>query len=85
MARTTPVTINQGNVVCVQLVASVSVSAAIESAGTAGRAIAAAIACVVPAEAAHHVVTELAPASGYSITVASHTERRTVTVTPGGS
>ena len=85
VAAATPVTVNQGNVLGVRLAASDGVSVVINSAGAAGTPIAGAFTYFVPAEAARHVITELKPGTGYSVTVGNQAGGRTVTINPGGT
>ncbi len=84
-ASASPVTINQGSVVGVRLASSDGVNVVINSAGTPDTPISGTIAYFVPAEAAHHLVTELAPFTGYSITTAAQGSGRVVTIAPGGT
>lgn len=85
VAAASPVTINQGSIVGVRLAGTDGVSVVINNAGTPGTPISGTIAYFVPAESAHHVVTGLAPYTGYSITTASQGGGRVVTIAPGGT
>lgn len=84
VAAISPVTITQGNILGVWLAASEGNSVVINSTGAAGSAISGALAYTVPG-AAHHVVTELAKAAGYSITVTTGGAAQTVSISPGGT
>jgi hypothetical protein len=83
VAAISPVTITQGSVVGAWLAASDGNSAVINSTGAAGTAISGTVAYTVPGPA-HHVVTELAKATGYNITVTSGSGQ-TVSISPGGT
>lgn len=85
VAATSPVTVTQGAVVGVRLAASDGNSVVIGSSGTAGVPIAGAIAYSVPVAVAHHVITELAAATGYNIAVSTNGSTQTITVSPGGT
>lgn len=85
VALASPVTINQGAVVGVQLAASDGNAVVIQSAGAAGTPVSGTVAYTVPAVLAHHVVTELAPATGYNISVSTGSSTQTVSVSPGGT
>ena len=85
VATASPVTVNQGSVVGVRLVGSDGVSVVINNAGTPGTPISGTVAYVVPAEAAHHVVTGLPSFAAFTIGTASQGSDRVVTLTPGGT
>ena len=85
VASARPVTITQGAAIGVALSASDGNSVVISSAGAAGVPISGAVAYAVPAVAAQHLVTELAPATGYTISVTTAGSTQTVSVTPGGT
>lgn len=85
VATASSVAINQGNVVGVRLLASDGANVVINNAGPADTPISGNIAYFVPAEAAHHVITELTPFAGYSITVTTQSNGRTVSISPGGT
>ncbi|HEU4669266.1 MAG TPA: hypothetical protein VFR91_01040 [Dyella sp.] len=85
VATASPVTVNQGNVVGVRLAATDGVSVVVNSAGTPGTPLTGTIAYFVPAEAAHHLVTELQPFTGYTITATAQAGGRVVTIAPGGT
>lgn len=85
VAAVNPVTIVQGGVVGVELAASDGNSVILVSTGAAGVPITGVIAYAVPALAARHIITELAPATGYSITVLTTGGTQTVNVSLGGS
>ena len=85
VAKALAVTVTQGAVVGVSLTAADGNSVVISSSGAPGVPISGAIAYAVPALAAQHVVTDLVPATGYTITVSTSGSTQTVTVTPGGT
>jgi len=84
-ATVSPVTIVQGAVIGVRLAASDGNSVVLSSTGTPGTAIAGTVAYTVPSAASHHVITDLAPTSGYAITVTADGANQTVSVSPGGT
>jgi len=85
VAATSAVIINKGNVLGVRVAAADGVTVLINSAGAADTAVTSDIAYFVPAEAAHHLVTELKPFQGYSVTVNSQSSGRTINITSGGT
>jgi hypothetical protein len=85
VAAVSSVTIGQGAVVGVRLVAVGDNKVVISSSGTAGGRISGAVSYSVPASVAEHVVTDLAAATGYNITVSISGSNQTITVTPGGT
>ncbi len=85
VAATSPVTVTQGAVVGTRLAASDGNSVVIFSSGAAGVPAAGTVAYTVPTAAAHHVITELAAATGYDITVSASGGYQTVSVSPGGT
>jgi hypothetical protein len=85
VATALPVTVVQGAIVGVQLPASDGNSVVISSAGAAGTPIAGSIGYSVPDVAAHHVVTELMPSTGYTVTVTTSGGVQSVSVSVGGT
>jgi hypothetical protein len=79
------VTVVQGAIVGVQLPASDGNSVVISSAGAAGTPIAGSIGYSVPDVAAHHVITELVPSTGYTVTVTTSGGVQSVSVSVGGT
>lgn len=85
VAAATPVTVTQGNMVGVRLTSGAGVNVVLQSAAAAGTAAAGPISYVVPALSTHHVITELAPGTGYAITTAASGSNLTVNVGQGGT
>lgn len=85
VAAASQVTINQGGIVGVELLASNGNSVLVSSAGTAGAALAMPIGYRVSAVAAYHVVTDLTPATGYTVTTAANGSARDISVALGGT
>ncbi len=85
VAVDTPVTVTQGAVTGVQLAASDGNSVVIFSTGTPGTPVSGTISYSVPAAAAQHVITELQPSTGYTVSVSTSGGTQAVTVSPGGS
>lgn len=84
VAQATSVTVDTSNAVGARLAASDGNSVVLSSTGNAGTAIAGPVAYRIPATAAHHVLTELSPSSGYSIAVVVANGEHRITVTAGG-
>lgn len=85
VATAAPVTVTQGNMVGVSLSSGTANNVVLQSAGTAGTAVAGPVGYVVPATQAHHIVTELSPVTGYNITTTVSGGTIAVTITKGGS
>ncbi|WP_255436906.1 hypothetical protein [Rhodanobacter sp. PCA2] len=85
VAVATPVAVSQGNMVGVRMAGSSGNDVVLQSAAAAGAAVTPPVVYTVPAAVTHHVLTELAPATGYNISVASSGGNHTVTVSPGGT
>ena len=85
VATASPVTVTQGAIVGVQLPASDANSVVISSAGAAGTPISGSIGYSVANVAAHHVITELAPNTGYTITATISGSVQNVSVSVGGT
>lgn len=85
VASVTPVTVNAGAIVGVRLSGNDGTDVVINSAGAAGKPISGTISYTVPAGAADHVITELAPRTGYSVTVATVNGKQQVKVSSGGT
>jgi len=85
VATTSPVTVVQGAIVGVQLQASDGNSVVISSAGAAGTPISGNIGYRVADVGAHHVVTELAPNTGYTVTATVSGSVQTISVSVGGT
>ena len=85
VAATSPVTVTQGGILGVQLLASDGNRVMVSSAGAAGSALAAPIGYRVSDVAAYHVVTDLAPSTGYTVTSATSGTTKDVTITLGGT
>ncbi len=85
VASATGVTINSGPAVGALLRSSTGNSAVIAGTADVGTAISGTLSYVVPAAQTHHVVTDLTPSSGYTVSVAVSGGNHTVTITAGGS
>jgi hypothetical protein len=85
VARATPVTVDQGGILGVQLTASDGNAVVVSSAGAAGTPLAGAIGYTVGNVLARHVITDLAPSMGYTVSVTSNGSLQSVTVAPGGT
>ena len=86
VASAKPVTVTQGGILGVQLAAPDGNAVVVGSTGAAGTPLAGTIGYTVDNLTALHVITDLAPSAGYTVTVAAASgNRQTVTVTPGGS
>lgn len=85
VARATPVAVDQGGIVGVQLTAPGGNAVVVSSAGAAGTPLAGAIGYTVGNLAARHVITDLAPSMGYTVTATVSGSQQSVTVTPGGT
>jgi hypothetical protein len=80
-----PVTVTQGAIVGLQLAASDGNSVVISSAGTAGTAISGGIGYSVADVAARHIITELMPSTGYTVTATTSGGIQNVSVSVGGT
>jgi hypothetical protein len=85
VAAATPVTILNGAAVGALLQSSVGNSATVFGTAPVGTPIAGSLSYVVPSAQTRHVVTDLTPSAGYTISVAVGGGNHTVTITPGGS
>jgi hypothetical protein len=85
VARAVPVAVNQGGIVGVQLTAPDGNAVVVSSTGAAGTPLAGAIGYSVANLAARHVITDLAPSMGYTVTATTTGSQQSVTVTPGGT
>ncbi|OOG53815.1 hypothetical protein B0E48_15390 [Rhodanobacter sp. C03] len=85
VAAASPVTVIQGAIVGVQLPASDVNSVVISNAGAAGTRITGSIGYSVADVGAHHIITELAPNAGYTVTATTSGNLQNVSVNPGGS
>jgi hypothetical protein len=85
VAAATPVTILNGAAVGALLQSSVGNSATVFGTAPVGTPIAGSLSYVVPAAQTRHVVTDLTPSTGYTISVTVGGGNHTVTMTPGGS
>ena len=85
VAVASPVTVTQGSIVGVQLAASNGNSVVISSAGAAGTAITGAISYSISDVSAHHIITELTPSTGYTITATASGGVQNVSVSAGGT
>jgi hypothetical protein len=85
VATTTPITVTQGGIVGVQLAASDGNSVVVSSTGAAGTPISGNIGYSVADVAAHHVITDLARSTGYTVTAIVSGSVQSVSVSVGGS
>jgi hypothetical protein len=85
VASATPITVSQGNMAGVRLSSTSENDVVLQSAAAAGTAVALPIAYTVPAAIAHHVITELAPSTGYNVSVSTSGGNQVVTVSQGGT
>jgi len=85
VAATTPVTVTQGGIVGVQLTASDGNSVVVSSTGPAGTPISGNIGYSVADVTAHHVITGLAPNTGYTIVATVSGSVQSVSISVGGS
>lgn len=85
VASTKPVTVNQGSIVGVQLAASDGSAVVVSSTGAAGTPLSGTIGYTVDNLAARHVITDLSPSAGYTVTVATNGNQKSITVAAGGT
>lgn len=85
VARATPVTVNQGSIVGVQLAASDGNAVVVSSAGAAGTPLSGTISYTIANLSARHLITDLTPSMGYTIKASVSGSQQSVTVTPGGT
>lgn len=85
IATTRPVTVNQGGIVGVQLLASDGNSVVVSSTGAAGTALTGTIGYGVSPVAAYHVVTDLTPNTGYTATATVSGSLQNISVSVGGT
>src|SRR6185295_14711841 len=85
VAAATPVSILSGPAVGALLQSAGGNSATVFGTATVGTAIAGTLSYSVPAAQTRHVITDLAPLAGYTVSVAVSGGNHTVTITPGGS
>lgn len=85
VAGAKPVIVNQGAILGVQLAAADGSAVVVSSTGAAGTPLTGTIAYTVDNLAARHVITDLAPSAGYTVTVATSGSQQTITVNAGGT
>jgi hypothetical protein len=85
VAAATPVTVTSGPAVGALLQSAAGNSAAVFGTAPVGTAIAGTLTYTVPAAQARHVITDMAPNSGYTVVVSVSGSSHVVTVTPGGA
>lgn len=85
VATVTPVTVNQGSVVGITLSSAAGTDVVLQSSATAGLPVGTPISYVAPAQHAHHVITELAPNTAYSVVATANGANVTVAVSAGGT
>jgi hypothetical protein len=85
VASATAVNVTAGSAVGAVLQSSTGNNAVISGTAPAGTAIAGPVSYVVPAALTRHVVTDLAPSAGYTISVSLQGSNHVVTIASGGS
>src|SRR5262249_5901053 len=85
VASAAAVNITAGQAVGALLQSPAGNGVVIAGAAAAGAAITGPVSYVVPAAQTRHVVTDLAPSTGYTILVSAVGGNHSVTITPGGS
>lgn len=84
-ATVKPITVSQGNILGVQMAAAGGNAVVVSSAGSAGTPLTGTIAYSVDNLAARHVITDLAPSTGYTVTITANGSLWNVSVAAGGS
>lgn len=85
VATAKPVTVTQGSIVGVTLAASDGNSVVVSGSGAAGSTVGGTIGYTTTALSGHHVVTDLPPHAGYSISASGSGSTLNVTISPGGT
>ncbi len=85
VAASSPVTVTAGGIVGVQLAASDGNSVVVSSVGAAGTPIAGSFSYRVNFVPARHIVTDLAPSTGYTVTLSTSGGAETVSISLGGT
>lgn len=85
VASASPVTVSQGSVLGVELLASDGNSVVVSSSGTAGIPLSGTIVYGVQPLTAYHVVTDLEPNTGYTVSTAANAGLRNVSISVGGT
>lgn len=85
LASTSPVVVNQGGIAGVQLIASDGSTVVVSSTGAAGTPLTGDIGYGVSPVGSEQVVTDLAPNTGYSASVASNGNTQNITISAGGT
>jgi hypothetical protein len=85
VATASPVTVGQGGIVGVELLASDGNSVVVSSSGAAGTPLSGGIVYGVQPLSAYHVVTDLAPDTGYTVTTSANAGLRNVNISVGGT
>jgi hypothetical protein len=85
VATTVPVTVNQGGIIGVQLLAGDGNSVVVSSTGAEGVPLAGAIGYRVTAAAADHVITDLAASTGYTVAATTSGNVLDISVSVGGT
>ena len=85
LASTSPVVVNQGGIAGVQLIASDGSTVVVSSTGPAGTPLTGDIGYGVSPVGSEQVVTDLAPNTGYSASVASNGNTQNITISAGGT
>jgi len=85
VATASPVTVGQGGIIGVELLASDGNSVVVSSSGAAGTPLSGTIVYGVQPAAAYHVVTDLAPNTGYTVSTSANAGLRNITISAGGT
>ena len=85
VATASPVTVSQGGIVGVELLASDGNSVVVSSSGAAGTPLSGGIVYGVQPLSAYHVVTDLVPDTGYTVTTSANAGLRNVNISVGGT
>jgi hypothetical protein len=85
VAAATSITVTGGSAVGALLASSAGNNVVISGTAPVGTAIAAPFSYTVPAAATRHIITDLTPSAGYTVSVTASGGNHTITVTSGGS
>ncbi len=85
VASASPVTVSQGGILGVELLASDGNSVVVSSTGAAGTPLSGTIVYGVQPLAAYHVVTDLAPKTGYTVATSANAGLRNINISVGGT
>ncbi|MGN6120859.1 MAG: hypothetical protein ACTHOA_14235 [Rhodanobacter sp.] len=85
VATASPVTVSQGGIVGVELLASDGNAVVVSSSGAPGTALSGNLVYGVQPLSAYHVVTDLLPDTGYTVTTSANAGLRNVNISVGGT